>query len=120
MLSVFSGRKVERDNDGPIRKKPQALPSPHTPFQPSNADDRHRYMAMTMMMMMNVVIGILRVMNVVMILIMFKISERQNRRRQGAGSWSNVLENAPWSGGGIRAGQLQRSANQPQSNSHNS
>ena len=75
MLSVFSGRKVERDNDGPIRKKPQALPSPHTPFQPSNDDDRHRQMAKTMMMMMNVVIGMLRVMNVVMILIIFKISE---------------------------------------------
>ena len=35
-------------------------------------------MAMTMMMMMNVMIGMLSVMNVVMILIMFKISGRQN------------------------------------------
>ena len=32
-------------------------------------------MAMTMMMVMNVVMGMLRVINVVMILIMFKISE---------------------------------------------
>ena len=41
-------------------------------------------MAMTMMMMMNVVIGILRVMNVVMILIMFKISESQGAQLQKA------------------------------------
>ena len=41
-------------------------------------------MAMTMMMMMNVVIGMLRVMNVVIILIMFKISERQGAELQKA------------------------------------
>ena len=66
-------------------------------------------MAMTMMMMMNVVIGMLRGMNVVMILIMFKISKRQGAELQKArwclgraGSWNNILENGPWSGGGIR------------------
>ena len=41
-------------------------------------------MAMTMMMMMNVVIGMLRVMNVVMILIMFKISDGQGAELQKA------------------------------------
>ena len=44
-------------------------------------------MAMTMMMMMNVVIGMLRVMNVVMILIMFKISESQRAQLQKARCW---------------------------------
>ena len=44
-------------------------------------------MAMTMMMMMNVVIGILRVMYVVMILIMFKISESQGAQLQKARCW---------------------------------
>ena len=42
-------------------------------------------MAMTLMIrMMNVVIGMLRVMNVVMILIMFKISEAQGAELQKA------------------------------------
>ena len=41
-------------------------------------------MPMTMMMMMNVVIGMLRVMNVVMILIMFNISEAQGAELQKA------------------------------------
>ena len=41
-------------------------------------------MPMTMMMMMNVVIGMLRVMNVVMILIMLKISDGQGAELQKA------------------------------------
>ena len=41
-------------------------------------------MAMTMMMMMSVVIGMLSVMNVVMILIMFKISDGQGAKLQKA------------------------------------
>ena len=40
-----------------------------------------------MIMMINVVIGMLRVMNVVMILIMFKISERQGAELQKARCW---------------------------------
>ena len=41
-------------------------------------------MAKTMMMMMNVVIGMLRVINVVTKLTMFKISERQGAELQKA------------------------------------
>ena len=44
-------------------------------------------MAMTMMMVMKVVIGMLRVINVVMILIMFKISESQGAQLQKARCW---------------------------------
>ena len=47
-------------------------------------------MAMTMMMTMNVVIGMLRVMNVVMILIMFKIFERQGAELQRARCWKKA------------------------------
>ena len=78
-------------------------------------------MAMTMMMMMNVVIGMLRVMNVVMILIMFKISDGQGAELQKARCWKleQRCRERPIEWRRNNTKPLQRSANQLQNNSHN-